>query len=300
MLLFKRIEQLQNYLDTHRAANHTIGFAPTMGALHLGHISLINEAKKGADVTVCSIFVNPTQFNDPNDLAKYPRTIAADIELLEQAGTDVLFLPDVSDMYPNGTVAPKAIDFGDLERVMEGAMRPGHFAGVAQVVGLLLDAVKPDSLYMGQKDFQQVAIVRHMLSLSNSPVQLVMCATVREPSGLAMSSRNIRLSEAGRNIAANISRILAHAATQIDAHTPAQVQAEAITSITEDPNFRLEYFEIADAYTLQPIYSWHETDYAVACVALWLEGVRLIDNMILYAPNLPEPDQDDLDEAYYE
>ena len=303
MLLFKRISQLQKYLESQRSSGQSIGFAPTMGALHSGHISLISEAKKRGDLTVCSIFVNPTQFNDPKDLEKYPRTIDSDIELLQQAQTDVLFLPEVGDIYPNGMATDNAaFDFGDLARVMEGVMRPGHFAGMAQVVNLLLEAVGPDTLYMGQKDFQQVAIVRRMLLLQQSAIELVMCATVREQSGLAMSSRNSRLSPEERVIAAKISHILAAAATQIDTHTPEQVQAKAIKSIEDEPAFRLEYFEVVDAITLQSIESWHQTDYAVACVALWVAGVRLIDNMILYAPMPPSEaniEYDDDTEVYY-
>lgn len=284
MLIFKHIESLQQCLDACRKEGLKVGFVPTMGALHLGHVSLIEACKADGAVSVCSIFVNPTQFNDPSDLEKYPRTPEADIAKLTAAGADILFMPEVAEMYPNGMQEGVRYDFGRLEEVMEGAMRPGHFAGVAQVVSRLLEAVRPDSLYMGQKDFQQVAIVRRMLELQGSPVRLVMCETVREADGLAMSSRNVRLSAEARLIAPKISQVLREAVASVPHKSPETVLGDAILPLIQEPAFSVEYVELVNGYTLQPIYDWSQTDYAVMCVALWLDGVRLIDNMILKKP----------------
>jgi pantoate--beta-alanine ligase len=284
MLIFKHIETLQQCLEACRKEARKVGFVPTMGALHPGHVSLIEACKADGAVSVCSIFVNPTQFNDPSDLEQYPRTPESDIAKLTAAGTDILFMPEVAEMYPNGMQEGVRYDFGRLEEVMEGAMRPGHFAGVAQVVSRLLEAVRPDSLYMGQKDFQQVAIVRRMLELQGSPVRLVMCETMREADGLAMSSRNVRQSAEARLIAPKISQVLREAVASVPHKSPETLLGDAILPLIQEPAFSVEYVELVNGYTLQPIYDWSQTDYAVICVALWLDDVRLIDNMILKKP----------------
>ena len=196
MYIFQKAADLRSHLKTIlRGRSSTIGFIPTMGALHEGHLALIRAAQANGCYTVCSIFVNPTQFNDPSDLEKYPRTPEKDAELLEKVGCDVIFMPEVEEIYPPGDIQDFELDFEGLDEVMEGVFRPGHFKGVAQVVKRLLDLVQPDGLYMGQKDFQQVAIVRHLIRVTRFPVELVVVPTVREHDGLAMSSRNIRLSD---------------------------------------------------------------------------------------------------------
>ncbi len=281
MLLFKQVPQLQKYLDTLRENNRNIGFVPTMGALHDGHLSLIRLSKQGSDFTLCSIFVNPTQFNEASDLDKYPRTIEKDVEMLIGAGCDALFLPDVNEMYPGGSQQAETYSFGDLETVMEGEHRPGHFAGVGQVIKRFLDIVNPDQMYMGQKDFQQFAIVGDLLRQLESKTELVMGETRREPDGLAMSSRNMRLTPEERNIAPLIHQTLTAAKGKVKTHSPEQIKQEAIRQL-DIPEFTLDYFEIADATTLQPITSFENTKSAVACTAVFLGKVRLIDNILLY------------------
>jgi pantoate--beta-alanine ligase len=283
MHLFKKVSDLQYYLRSLKAAGKTIGFVPTMGALHQGHVSLIEASKAECDHTVCSIFVNPTQFNDQKDLDKYPRTPGADIELLLACGCDILFMPPVAEVYPPEGLKALDLDFGSLETVMEGEFRPGHFKGVAQVVHRLLEIVLPDRLYMGQKDYQQVAIVRSMIRQTGLQVALITCPTLREADGLAMSSRNLRLSPAARQEATLIFRTLSYARAQAGKLAPAEIQAAAFQQLSA-PGFRPEYFDLVDGDTLQPVRSFEESAVVVACTAVWLDGVRLIDNMILKAP----------------
>src|SRR6202012_2980545 len=204
MILFKKTGDLNRYLDQQRISGATIGFVPTLGALHAGHISLIDISKKTTTLTVCSIFVNPTQFNDPTDFQKYPITIEKDIILLENAGTDVLFLPELDEMYPDGTKNLETYDLGPLETILEGKYRPGHFQGVCQVMRRLLEAVRPDHLFMGEKDYQQCMIVQRLLDLTKMNTILQPCPIVREPHGLAMSSRNLRLTPEERKRATAI------------------------------------------------------------------------------------------------
>lgn len=283
MHIFQKAADLRSHLNTillGRPGN-AIGFIPTMGALHEGHLALIRAAQADGCYTVCSIFVNPTQFNDPSDLDKYPRTPEKDTELLAKVGCDVIFMPEVEDIYPREAIPDFEIDFEGLDQVMEGFFRPGHFKGVAQVVKRLLDLVGPDKLYMGQKDFQQVTIVRHLIRVTSFPVQLVVVPTVREADGLAMSSRNVRLSPEGRRQGPVIYQILLAAQSKAtDGTLPAEISKEAMTALS-DAGFEPEYFEIVNAETLQPVQTMQEAPEVVACVAAWLEGVRLIDNMIL-------------------
>ena len=258
MILFKRAEDLSGWLQRQRSQGKTIGFIPTMGALHAGHISLIDISKKSAGVTVCSIFVNPTQFNDPKDFQKYPITIEKDIYLLEKAGTDVLFLPEVDELYPGGTTALEKYELGRLETLFEGKYRPGHFQGVCQVMRRLLDIVEPDDLYMGQKDYQQCMVVRKLLELRTYATRLHPCPIVRETDGLAMSSRNMRLTESERAKAPAIFRALslvqeAWESGEVrhkEVMEPVISQAKAIL---EQAGFRIDYVEVADAVTLEPI-----------------------------------------------
>ena len=281
MLLFKRVIDLQKYLNALKSKGLQIGFAPTMGALHRGHVSLVDRSRNECEVTVVSIFVNPTQFNNPADLVKYPRTPEKDIEMLAESGCDVLFMPDASEIYPNGTTPSVKFNFGKLDRVLEGVFRPNHFEGMAQVVHRLLDIVKPDKLYMGQKDFQQAAIVGKMLELMKSKIELVSCAIQREDGGLAMSSRNVRLVDEDRPKATLIHQVLFEAMEMVGEHNPSEIQKLALTKLKTEPRFKVEYFEIIDGRTLLPIQLFEDTDYAVAVAAVWVGEVRLIDNIIL-------------------
>lgn len=286
MYIFQRITDLQHYLQQQRHIGHRIGFVPTMGALHAGHLSLIERAQQSTQCVVCSIFVNPTQFNDPKDFEKYPRTPATDCGLLIEQGCDVLFMPPVSEMYPsNGKPTAAPIDLDGLDQHMEGEHRPGHFAGMLQVVSLLLQIVQPDELFMGQKDFQQLAIVRHYLHTTHSPIQLIGCPTLREANGLAMSSRNERLSPQQRQQAAHIYAVLQHIAQhyrQAD-HWQALVQ-QGIEQLNALPNFVVEYLTICHAISLQPITTPQlppPSQALALCIALKVGEVRLIDNVLL-------------------
>ena len=281
MLLFKRVIDLQKYLNSLKSKGLQIGFAPTMGALHRGHVSLVDRSRNECEVTVVSIFVNPTQFNNSTDLSKYPRTPEKDIEMLAESGCDVLFMPDASEIYPDGTTPSVKFNFGKLDRVLEGVFRPGHFEGMAQVVHRLLDIVKPDKLYMGQKDFQQAAIVGKMLELMKSKTELVACPISREDGGLAMSSRNVRLLDEDRQKANLIHQVLLEAMDMVGEHNPSEIQKLALTKLKTEPRFKVEYFEIIDGRTLLPIQLFEDTDYAVAVAAVWVGEVRLIDNIIL-------------------
>lgn len=281
MLLFKRVIDLQKYLKSLSVKGLDIGFVPTMGALHAGHTSLVALAKTTCDVAVVSIFINPTQFNDAKDLDKYPRTPERDLELLAEAGCDVVFMPDVSEVYPHGNTPSVKYDFGKLERILEGEFRPGHFDGMAQVVSRLLDIVQPSHLFMGQKDFQQLAIISRMLELQKSKIVLVSCPIIREKDGLAMSSRNVRLAEADRPKAALMHQTLEEAAEMVENYAPAEIQRICSTKLKLEQAFKLEYFEIVDGRTLLPISIFEDTDYAVALTAVWVGDVRLIDNIIL-------------------
>ena len=280
MLIFKKVADLQRWLDGQRADGRTVGFAPTMGALHQGHLELVRLAKSAGDLAVASIFVNPTQFNDPKDLEKYPRTPERDIELLISADCDVLFMPPVEEVYPQGQNLTIRLNFRQLEKVMEGVFRPGHFAGMATVVHRLLDIVRPQRLYMGQKDFQQLSIVRDMLRQLQMPIELVMCATVREADGLAMSSRNVRLSPDMRAAAPVIYETLMWAKTELPQRPCSEIQQEALQKLTA-AGLRPEYFDIVDGISLLPVEQWADSAFIVACTAAFAGEVRLIDNVVL-------------------
>lgn len=285
MLLLKRKVDLLHWLDKQRAEKRSIGFVPTMGALHAGHISLIDISKKSTEITVCSIFVNPTQFNDPRDFQKYPITIEDDILLLEQAEADVLYLPEVSDIYPDGTKSLETYDLGRLESLLEGAFRPGHFQGVCQVMRRLLDAVRPDQLFMGQKDYQQCMVVHRLLEIMGLPTRLVPCPIVREKDGLAMSSRNRRLSEDQRRTATAIYQALTGIKDGWQKARPAKELIAGATSLLESKGFRVDYVSIADPLTLEPLPETGSGETtrapAVALIAAFLGEIRLIDNMTL-------------------
>lgn len=274
MIIFKRAADLTTYLEKQRAAGQTIGFVPTMGALHKGHISLITISKKNTSLTVCSIFVNPTQFNDPKDFQKYPITIEKDIALLEKAETDVLFLPGIGDLYPTGIKDLENYDLGPLETVLEGKFRPGHFQGVCQVMQRLLHIVRPDHLYMGSKDYQQCMVVQRLLQLMGLPATLHRCPIIREADGLAMSSRNVRLDPGQRSRATAIDKALR--AIREAWPGPIAPLVQKAGSILEKAGFRIDYIAIADRNTLQPAAGGSKN--AVALIAAFMGEVRLIDN----------------------
>ncbi len=282
MLIFKKINHLQQYISTEKSKGKTIGFAPTMGALHLGHTSLIGLANTECDISVCSIFVNPTQFNDPKDLEKYPRTTEKDVELLLRYDCDVLFLPDVEEVYPPNQVIAQPFDFGSLATVMEGEFRPGHFNGMAQVVRRLLEIVQPDALYMGQKDFQQFSIVANMLRQMKSDIRLVMTPTIREADGLAMSSRNVRLTQENRILAPRLYEILSQLKEAVLSKKDIEKAKETAYSVMSQlEDFKPEYVDVVDGYTLQTIKNIDEHEFVVTCLACWAGNVRLIDNVVV-------------------
>jgi pantoate--beta-alanine ligase len=281
MHLFKNVIDLQAFISAKKRAGLTIGFVPTMGALHSGHTSLVSDAKQQTDIAVVSIFVNPTQFNQATDLDKYPRTPGADMEMLIKAHCDVLFMPEVAQVYPlDLDVSLKGIHFGPLEQVMEGVFRPGHFEGMATVVNRLLAIVRPHKLFMGQKDYQQLSIVRDLIRQTKSKVKLVMCPTIRETDGLAKSSRNVRLSPHMRASAPVIYRSLKSAKENLGKKEIIEIQQDAIAAY-QKAGLRPEYFEIVDGTTLQPVTDIRAHKHIVACMAAWAEEVRLIDNMVL-------------------
>lgn len=279
MHLFKKISDLQHYLNSQQKKDFSVGFVPTMGALHQGHLSLIAQAQKKADIVVCSIFVNPTQFDDKSDLAKYPRPVSQDIEKLETAGCHVLFLPNNEEIYPPN-LATVRFDLAGLDKTMEGAHRVGHFEGVVQVVHRLLDIVRPNSLYMGQKDFQQFTIIKRMLKLMDSPIELVRVPIMREEDGLAMSSRNVRLSEMGRKKASKLSKILFQAQKDAQELELPTVRKNALARLKEE-GFDVDYFMIVDGDNLQEINNFEPAQTSVACTTIQIDGIRLLDNIIL-------------------
>ncbi|NRB63532.1 MAG: pantoate--beta-alanine ligase [Saprospiraceae bacterium] len=278
MLLFKEVKSLQKYLI---GKNGSVGFVPTMGALHAGHMSIVRHARTENDISVCSIFVNPTQFNESSDLDAYPRLPGQDIAKLSEEGNDILFMPSVHEIYPTELPEPKAVDLNGLDQGMEGAFRPGHFAGVAQVVGRLLDIVNPHRLYMGQKDYQQVAVIDHVIRETGRSVELRVHPTIRETDGLAMSSRNLRLNLDERNQAIRIYQTLQEIQVGFSAEMPiSQLEDEALKAL-DRPGFKPEYVAIVDRKTLLPFRYQQNENGAVACVACWVGGVRLIDNILL-------------------
>ncbi|CAH0995956.1 Pantothenate synthetase [Emticicia aquatica] len=279
MLILNTIKETQEFLKNQQRAGKTIGFVPTMGALHAGHISLIERAKQENDLAVCSIFVNPTQFNNPEDLKKYPRTLEKDCEALLPAGCDVVFAPSAEEMYP---VLPQLrMDFGSLETVMEGKFRPGHFNGVGIVVSKLFNIVKPEKAYFGLKDLQQVAVIRRMVQDLSFDVAIIPCPTLRETDGLAMSSRNTRLSTEARALAPQIFKSLTLAKEKLQTGASVyEMQIAVNEHFAKFPAFELEYFEASDFDTLQAINKKTVEGKTALCIAAFLDGVRLIDNIV--------------------
>ncbi len=276
MILFKKILDIQNFLSQ---KNGSIGFVPTMGALHAGHLSLIEKSKQENEITVCSIFVNPLQFNNVHDLQKYPRTISADIDLLISAHCDVLFAPEANEIYPINEEKKLDFDIGFLDTLFEGAFRPGHFKGVAIIVNKLFQIIKPSNAYFGLKDYQQCLLIKKMVADLELRIQLHLCPTLREDDGLAMSSRNVRLSEEARKVASKIFSVLHYAKLNYRTQNITLIEQWCKSYLCEEPLYNVEYFNIVNAETLLPVKS--DSERVVALCAANLAGVRLIDNMIL-------------------
>ena len=277
MKVIHTIKDLQAELSVLKAQGKKVGLVPTMGALHAGHASLVKRSVNENEVTVVSVFVNPTQFNDKNDLVKYPRTLDADCKLLEACGATYAFAPSVEEMYPKRDT--RQFSYAPLDTVMEGAFRPGHFNGVCQIVSKLFEAVKPHRAYFGEKDFQQLAIIREMVRQMQFDLEIVGCPIVREEDGLALSSRNARLSAEERENALKISQTLFKSRTFAATHTVSETLKFVEDAITAVPGLRLEYFEIVDGNTLQKVDNWNQTSYVVGCITVFCGDVRLIDNI---------------------
>ena len=277
MKVIHTIKDLQAELSVLKAQGKKVGLVPTMGALHAGHASLVKRSVNENEVTVVSVFVNPTQFNDKNDLVKYPRTPDADCKLLEACGATYAFAPSVEEMYPEPDT--RQFSYAPLDTVMEGAFRPGHFNGVCQIVSKLFEAVKPHRAYFGEKDFQQLAIIREMVRQMQFDLEIVGCPIVREEDGLALSSRNARLSAEERENALKISQTLFKSRTFSATHTVSETLKFVEDAIAAVPGLRLEYFEIVDGNTLQKVDNWNQTSYVVGCITVFCGDVRLIDNI---------------------
>jgi len=278
--IFRTKQDLQHELAGIRQQNQVITLVPTMGALHEGHLSLINYAKPLTDITVCSIFVNPTQFNDPKDLEKYPRPIENDIALLESVGCDILFMPTVEEMYPEND--PEwHIDLGNLDQIWEGEHRPGHFQGVTQIVFKLFDLVKPNQACFGQKDFQQVMVIQRMIDIKKLDIKLLICPIIRSEEGLALSSRNARLSEEGKENALTIITALRFIKDNLEQESVAELLDGAKEILASNPAVELEYLSICETSTLAPVDNIETGKDYVALIAAWVEKVRLIDNILL-------------------
>lgn len=280
MIILKTINGITSLLRKLRASKSTIGLLPTMGALHKGHISLLQNCKQICELAVSSIFINPTQFNNADDFKKYPVTLENDIYTLEKNGCDVLFLPDINEMYPDGTVSQKHFNLGHLEIILEGKYRPGHFQGVCQVVKRLLEIVMPSHLFMGQKDYQQCMVIKKLLQLENINTKLIVCPTLRQKNGLALSSRNLRLSDKQRENASAIYKALIHVKQNIQPGSLLHLKKEAADDLSGN-NFKVDYIEIADADNLSIVNEWDGFTRLVVLAAAFIGDVRLIDNILL-------------------
>ena len=277
MRIVQYIDDLKKYLAEERQAGKTVGFVPTMGALHEGHLSLVRYCIAENDICVVSIFVNPTQFNDKKDLIAYPRTPDADYALLESVGCNYVFVPSEEEMYPEPDT--RIFDLGAVAEVMEGSFRPGHFNGVAQIVSKLFQIVEPDDAYFGEKDFQQIAIIKSMVKLLGLHVRVISCPILRHADGLAMSSRNMRLTAEQRQIAPIIAATLKESRKFVPEKEVDEVVNWVIDSLNKVPQLHVEYYEIVDEATLQPIQSWNDSDNPIGCIAVFCGEIRLIDNI---------------------
>lgn len=280
MKVINKTSDLQAIIEQFKNDGKSIGLVPTMGALHKGHLSLVKNSISNNDITVVSIFVNPTQFNNPNDLASYPRTVEKDLELLQTIGCDIVFAPEADDIYSKSETDSRfEFDFEGLDKVMEGKFRPGHFNGVVQIVSKLFDLVRPDRAYFGEKDFQQLAIIRLMTRRYNLPIEIVPCPIVREDSGLALSSRNSLLNANEKQVAQHIYAVLNESRQFVPQTEVEELKQCAIAAIEQKPELKVEYFDIVDGHTLKSIVKWDESDYIVGCITVFCGNVRLIDNI---------------------
>ena len=277
MIVVETIEMLRAFLSAARESGKSVGLVPTMGALHEGHASLVQRSVVENDVTIVSVFVNPTQFNDKGDLERYPRTLEADCRLLEALGADCVFAPSVEEVYPEPDT--RVFDFTPLDKVMEGIYRPGHFNGVAQIVSKLFMFVEPDRAYFGEKDFQQLAIIREMVRQQDFKLEIVGCPIVREADGLAMSSRNTLLTAEQRATSLAISKSLFASQEYAKNHTLAETKQMVEDTIAATDGLELEYYEVVDGNTLQPVNAWGDAEYIVGCITVYCGKVRLIDNI---------------------
>ena len=280
MILFKNVKALQQHIADNKSRRGNLGWVPTMGALHAGHLSLLHDARRQCQLVVCSIFVNPTQFNDKNDFRNYPNTLEKDISLLEANGVDILFLPGIDEIYPAGTERLEKYELGRLETILEGQFRPGHFQGVCQVMDRLGNIIKPDLLFMGQKDFQQCMVVQRLLDITHSPIKLHTRPTMREADGLAMSSRNMRLNETERKNAIAIYEALGFMKENLKKGSLSALISKA-GEILSSKDFRTDYVAIADPSSLEACTSWDGHQGLVGLIAAYQNEIRLIDNLIL-------------------
>lgn len=281
MIILRTVNDVRQYVATQRARKASIGLVPTMGALHAGHISLVEKAVAGNDVAIVSVFVNPTQFNNPTDLATYPRDEESDFRLLSAAGVSAVFAPSVEEIYPGGTDSQPRheFDLGEVAEVMEGRHRPGHFQGVAQIVSLLFRLIEPERAYFGEKDFQQIAVIRRMIETEGIKVDIIACPIKRADDGLALSSRNALLSEDERLIAPEIHAALEYSVEYSKTHSVQATHDTVVERINAQPKLEVEYFEIVDGRTLATIDEWEESPYIVGCITVYCGKVRLIDNI---------------------
>lgn len=280
MKVINKTSDLQAIIKQFKNNGKSIGLVPTMGALHKGHLSLVKNSISNNDITVVSIFVNPTQFNNPNDLASYPRTVDKDLELLQTVGCDVVFAPEADDIYSKSETDSRfEFDFEGLDKIMEGKFRPGHFNGVVQIVSKLFDLVRPNRAYFGEKDFQQLAIIRLMTRRYNLPIEIVPCPIVREDSGLALSSRNSLLKDNEKQVAQHIYAVLNESRQFVPQTEVEELKQCVIAAIEQKPELKVEYFDIVDGHTLKSIGKWDESDYVVGCITVFCGDVRLIDNI---------------------
>lgn len=280
MKVISTVKESKDFVSNVKSGGKSVGFVPTMGALHAGHIALINRANAENDCVVCSIFVNPIQFNNKEDLEKYPRPIEDDIRKLEEAECDLLFYPDVKEMYPEPVI--DKYDFGQMDKVMEGKFRPGHFSGVAVVVRKLFEIIEPHRAYFGMKDFQQLRIVQAMTESLKLPVEIIPCPTVREKDGLAMSSRNIRLNLQERRIAPAIYHVLTGIKENFTKMTVEEAEHWAVSKLNKYDEMHVEYINVVDAETLMPVKSWTDAGSLVVCAAVLVGKIRLIDNIVIF------------------
>lgn len=280
MIIFKHGKELQNYLEKETALKHSVGFVPTMGALHDGHLSLLKKCKKVSQVTVASIFVNPTQFNNTEDLKKYPRPLTNDILILEESGCDILFLPDENEIYPDEASKRKSFNLGVLETILEGEFRPGHFQGVCLVMEKFLNTVNPDFLFLGQKDFQQCLIIKRLTELINRNIEIIICPVFREKSGLAISSRNVRLNSSERETASELYQSLLFIKDNLASGNFSKLKSQVLQRL-ENKGFNVEYLELAKRDNLEIVTDFKKDEELIILIAAFISNVRLIDNILI-------------------